>query len=109
MYKGPRNTVEGFNAYLKDDGRTALHQAGRRRLRGYTAQFVLTTMLVVAANLRKTMTFMAVEQAVRNGEVVRTRAPRRSQTYRQFKIASVSPDAFVSEGGLDEENEPEAA
>jgi hypothetical protein len=53
-----RNTIEGFNAYVKDPSYEALDASGRRRLRGVTAQYFLTTMLVAAANLRKISNFI---------------------------------------------------
>jgi hypothetical protein len=36
-----RNTVEGFNGYVKDPNREALGDPGRRRIRGYAAQYLL--------------------------------------------------------------------
>lgn len=59
MYATPRATVEASNAYLKDHGRGALDQPGRRRMRGQTAQHLLVTMVVVAANISKIITFLA--------------------------------------------------
>jgi hypothetical protein len=53
-----RNTIEGFNAFVKDPSYEALDASGRRRLRGVTAQYFLTTMLVAAANLRKISNFI---------------------------------------------------
>lgn len=64
-YQSGRSGVEGFNGYLKDSGREALHQAGRRRLRGMAAQYVMTAVLVASANMRKIATFLnEVEQGL---------------------------------------------
>ena len=58
MYSTARNTIEGFNGYVKDANHEALDQPGRRRVRGYAAQYLLTAMLIVSANLRKIDTFL---------------------------------------------------
>ncbi|NNN11551.1 MAG: hypothetical protein HKL83_06795 [Acidimicrobiaceae bacterium] len=42
MYSTARNTIEGFNGYVKDSNYEALGQLDRRRVRGYTAQYLLT-------------------------------------------------------------------
>jgi hypothetical protein len=47
-----RNGVESFNSQLKKQHREALDSPGRRQVRGRTAAFVFTTMIVVAENLR---------------------------------------------------------
>lgn len=59
MYGHGRNSVESFNAYLKDGGTHALEDGSRRRLRGSAAQYFLATMTVVAANLDKIRDFAA--------------------------------------------------
>lgn len=53
LYSHARNTIEGFNAYVKDAGNEDLENAGRRRVRGFAKQLLLTTLSVVSANLRK--------------------------------------------------------
>jgi len=65
MYGHGRNSVESFNAYLKDGGTHALEDGSRRRLRGSAAQYLLATLTVVAANLDKIMDFAA--QKVEDG------------------------------------------
>lgn len=57
MYGHGRNSVESFNAYLKDGGTHALEDGSRRRLRGSAAQYFLATMTVVTANLDKVIDF----------------------------------------------------
>jgi hypothetical protein len=52
-YTSDRNTIEGGNAYMKDDSKEQLAAAGRRRIRGVAAQTFLIGLLVVSANLRK--------------------------------------------------------
>lgn len=59
MYGHGRNSVESFNAYLKDGGTHALEDGSRRRLRGSVAQYFLATLTVVAANLDKIADFAA--------------------------------------------------
>jgi hypothetical protein len=59
IYSHGRNSVESFNAYLKDGGTHALEDGSRRRLRGSVAQYFLATLTVVAANLDKIHDFAA--------------------------------------------------
>jgi len=59
MYGHGRNSVESFNAYLKDGGTHALEDGSRRRLHGSVAQYFLATLTVVAANLDKIHDFAA--------------------------------------------------
>ena len=51
MYGHGRNSVESFNAYLKDGGTHALEDGSRHRPRGSVKQYFLATLAVVAANL----------------------------------------------------------
>ncbi|GER22941.1 hypothetical protein NCCP1664_14370 [Zafaria cholistanensis] len=57
LYSHARNSIEGFNAYVKDAGREDLENPGRRRVRGYAKQLLLTTLSVVSANLLKIRTW----------------------------------------------------
>ncbi len=50
---GERNTVEGFNAALKDEQHEAMGQAGRRRVRGKAKQAILVTLMVYSVNVRR--------------------------------------------------------
>ena len=59
MFGHGRNSVESFNAYLKDGGTHALEDGSRRRLRGSAAQYFLATLTVVAANLDNIYDFAA--------------------------------------------------
>ena len=52
-YATLRNTIEGWNGFVKDPSHEALAQSARRRVRGIAAQGVFVTILFVAANLRK--------------------------------------------------------
>ncbi len=87
MYSTARNTIEGFNGYLKDANREALDQPGRRRIRGYTAQYLFTTLLVVSANIRKLRAFLAEAAAGADGILKRmsTRAPRRRDRLADYR------------------------
>ena len=49
---------------MKDPAHEALDDPGRRRLNGVAAQSILTALLLLAANVRKTRTFLA-DAAVR--------------------------------------------
>jgi hypothetical protein len=48
-----RSAIEGSNGYMKDGAHESIETASRRRLRGYAAQYLLITILVVTANLRR--------------------------------------------------------
>ncbi len=58
MYATARNTIEGFNGFIKDGAHEALADPTRRRLRGRAAQHLLIALLVMAANVRKIRAFM---------------------------------------------------
>ena len=58
MYATARNTIEGFNGFVKDGAHEALADHTRRRLRGRAAQHFLSALLVMAANVRKIRAFM---------------------------------------------------
>ncbi|WP_298209432.1 hypothetical protein [Ferrimicrobium sp.] len=62
-YAHARNTIEGFNGYLKDADYGALHDPGRRRAAGFVSQFLFTTFITLAANIRKIRSFLT-EQAI---------------------------------------------
>ncbi|GAB2654425.1 hypothetical protein GCM10027169_18410 [Gordonia jinhuaensis] len=57
-YAGPRNTIEGFNGFVKDPAYGDLADAGRRRIIGYAAQFLLAAVSVASANVRKIWTWL---------------------------------------------------
>ncbi len=52
-YATLRNTIEGWNGFVKDPSHEALAQSARRRVRGIAAQGIFIATLFVAANLRK--------------------------------------------------------
>ncbi len=90
MYGHGRNSVESFNAYLKDGGTHALEDGSRRRLRGSAAQYFLATLVVVAANLDKIHDFAAQKtedgldfEAGLEAPRAAKRKPRRSSAYQR--------------------------
>ena len=56
-YATDRSTIEGINGYLKNGGRVNIDDATQRKLRGYSAQYLLITVLVAVANLKKIQAF----------------------------------------------------
>jgi hypothetical protein len=75
-YATLRNTIEGWNGFVKDPAHEALAQPARRRVRGIAAQGIFVTLLIVAANLRKIDTHR--HQMVHRDEIeARKRARRR--------------------------------
>ena len=75
-YAAYRNTIEGWNGYVKDTAHEALAEPGRRRVRGTAAQSVFVALLLMAANFRKTTAF---RQLVADGTAAKVaeRARRR--------------------------------
>jgi hypothetical protein len=75
-YAAYRNTIEGWNGYVKDSAHEGLGEPGRRRVRGIAAQSIFVTLLLMAANFRKVAAFrqMAAEGRAAN---VAERARRR--------------------------------
>lgn len=51
-YSHTRSTIEGRNGYLKNVAHPAIENSGWRRLRGYTAQYLIHAFLVAASNLK---------------------------------------------------------
>lgn len=77
IYACGRNTMEGFNGYAKDQSREALAASGKRRLRGYAAQYLLITFLIVSANIRKIRKFVEERRKAGTDTVVRKPLPPR--------------------------------
>ncbi len=55
---GKRNIVESTNGHFKDPSKEDGAQGRRRRVRGFAAQFLFLTGLLVSANIRKLQTFV---------------------------------------------------
>ena len=95
-YSTLRNTIEGFNGYLKDAAYSGLGQRTRFRIRGFAAHSINVALAVVASNLRKIAAF---ETTRRNrgdregGPATRTRHPRRRDTLAKY---TVTPDQLHS-------------
>jgi hypothetical protein len=93
-YNSLRNTVEGINGVAKDGAYAALGDAHRRRIRGVTAQTIITAMLLAATNLRTIRTFLAKAKPDADGTLRKPR-PRRRTTR---GISTWEPDV-VARGG----------
>jgi hypothetical protein len=74
-YATLRNSIEGFNGFVKDGAHEALDDPERRRIRGVAAQSVFVALLIMAANMRKIRT--AVEQLAEEGGRLRRLSRRR--------------------------------
>ena len=77
-YSTSRNSIEGFNGFVKDGAHEALDDPERRRVHGVAAQTVFVAFLILAANLRKIVSFLAEKAAIEAGRV--RRLPRRRRT-----------------------------
>ena len=85
-YRIGRNTDESYHAYVKDTGHEALDISSRRRIRGFAAQQVLATMLLVSANIRKIIKFLTNrEESIiqRAGATLKGMGPVRKTTRRR--------------------------
>jgi hypothetical protein len=80
-YATARNTIEGFNGFIKDGAHEALADKTRRRLRGRAAQHLLTALLVMAANVRKIRAFM--EDLKATPKEIQRKAERRQRRKRE--------------------------
>jgi len=86
-YAAYRNTIEGWNGYVKDTAHEALAAPGRRRVRGIAAQSLFVGLLLMAANFRKITAFRQLV-ADRTTDEVAARARRR-----RVSLADYSPPA----------------
>jgi len=93
-----RNTNEGMNGYVKDPAHEALDEPGRRRVHGVAAQSVITAFSMMAANVRKIRTFLAMKSQALSGSVKRRPRRRRTRPIQSWHPASL---------GLDPTPEPE--
>ena len=55
---GLRSTIEAFNGYIKDPIHTDIEDPGLRRARGNTFAYLVATLVIVAANVRKIASFL---------------------------------------------------
>jgi hypothetical protein len=77
-YATLRNTIEGLNGYAKDPAHEALALPGRRRVRGIAAQSLFTSLLLMAANIRKIRAWRALTADGRAAAAQRARRRRAS-------------------------------
>jgi len=85
-YATLRNTIEGWNGFVKDPAHEALAQPARRRVRGIAAQGIFVTLLIVAANLRKIETHH--RQMVHRDEIEARKRTRRRRVSLTDYLAS---------------------
>ena len=83
-YAAYRNTIEGWNGYVKDPAHEALAAPGRRRVRGIAAQSIFVTLLLMAGNFRKIAAFRQMV-ADRSAEKLAERARRRRVSLTDYR------------------------
>jgi hypothetical protein len=83
-YAAYRNTIEGFNGYVKDGAHEALADPSRRRVRGTAAQTLFVGFLTLAANIRKIAAHRALV-AANLCEHVAERARRRRMSITEYR------------------------
>ncbi len=88
VYATARNTIEGFNGFIKDGAHEALADPTRRRMRGRAAQHLLTALLVMAANVRKIRAFM---EGLKATPKEKQRKARRRQNRKRESITDFLP------------------
>ena len=93
MYATARNTIEGFNGFVKDGAHEALSDSTRRRLWGRAAQHLLTALLIMAANVRKIRAFMRGLKATRKEKQQKTqrRLRRKRESLTNYLPAMARP------------------
>lgn len=97
-YSRARNTIEGFNGFVKDGSYEALGEASRRRVRGYTSQFFMCALLVMVANLRKIADWLRVQDE--EAGLRPRRKGRRKSGYRSVLVGSTDT-VDVSEAAVE--------
>ncbi|SIE70627.1 hypothetical protein [Mycobacteroides abscessus] len=86
LYHTPRNTIEGFNGIVKDDGHSALASSGRRRARGYTIQWLYTAFLLSGTNIRLIDSFLAKRhRTVAHKATIRPDRRKRAKTLASYR------------------------
>jgi len=84
VYATCRNTIEGWNGYVKDAAHEDLAAPSRRRVRGIAAQSVFCAFLLMAANLRKIRAYRELVADRRTGEIAE-RARRRRMSITEYR------------------------
>lgn len=93
---GLRNTIESINGLAKDGSRGGLEDPTRRRVRGYTAQYLFTTLLAMAVNVRKIDAFLDRQpaEAIQAAKKARrARRKRKAETLDSYLPDNVAPGA----------------
>lgn len=91
LYHGPRNTIEGLNGTAKDEAKSALASAGRRRARGYTLQYLYTAVLLVGTNLKMIDNFLFKKPVLTEKLIDRTDKRRRAKTLDSYRQRANAP------------------
>ncbi|HKI18693.1 MAG TPA: hypothetical protein VKA15_12480, partial [Isosphaeraceae bacterium] len=86
-----RNSVEGFNGFVKDGAREALGDAQCRRVRGVAAQSVFVAFLLLGANLRKIGAFVRERAAIEAGTMRRLPRRRRTKALDEWRPPASAP------------------
>jgi len=84
VYATCRNTIEGWNGFVKDAAHEDLAAPSRRRVRGIAAQSIFCAFLLMAANLRKIRTFRQLIDEQRMAAVAE-RARRRRMSIVDYR------------------------
>jgi hypothetical protein len=84
VYATCRNTIEGWNGFVKDPAHEGLAAPSRRRVRGIAAQSVFCAFLLMAANIRKIRAHRELVADRRTGEIAE-RARRRRMSITDYR------------------------
>ena len=91
-YAAYRNTIEGWNGFVKDPAHEALAAPGRRRVRGIAAQSIFVTLLLMAANFRKIAAFRQMVADGRAGQCGRASPPPAGKPQRLLPALAAAPN-----------------
>jgi len=96
MYATARNTIEGFNGFVKDSAHEDLENAGRRRIRGYARQLLMVTAIVAAANIRKIRAFfIRIAADTYKPKTTKVRKSRRTETLLAWLPETAAPPQVI--------------
>jgi hypothetical protein len=77
VYNALRQSQEGFHGFVKDEGKEALGAAGKRRVHGYAANWIMVAVTIAAAGIRKVRSFLDKARIDKHGTLYLPR-PQRS-------------------------------
>lgn len=97
FHKHARNSIEGINSYLKDDGKEQIDSTKRRLVRGFAAAQFFLTILMVNFNIRTLATF--VYDQVKEGTLGQEHTPVEKEKRTSPYVRRVFRNAYIGKDG----------